>query len=371
MRNLFFCLDSYLRRNDENYDWYDDSPMAKKTRSKSTTTLDATMRVVILHGKESYLHQQYTKQIVAALENAHGEIEQFGYDGKSADATVVLDELRSYGLMQQHKLVIVDNADSFLSAGDGTTGGKLGARKLMEKYAASPVETATLLLRAETWRPGNLDKAVKKIGAVIKCESPSAADAAKWCTACTKKQYDAEIEREAIQLLIDRIGPELGRLDSELMKLATLVGAGGTIQGDHVREMVGMTREDVAWSIQNAICSGQPGVALEKLHELVHISRVDLVPITWSIVDLSKKVHAASAMRAERVSPGVISKQLRLWGPMQRVVLDLADRLSPKQAAQLLQHAIDCDRRNKSGFGEQRRNVEALAMLAADTIGTG
>ena len=42
------------------------------------------MRVVLLHGKEMYLRAEYTRLLMRALEETHGEIERFVYGTEDA-----------------------------------------------------------------------------------------------------------------------------------------------------------------------------------------------------------------------------------------------------------------------------------------------
>ena len=91
--------------------------------------------------------------------------------------------------MQTHKLVVLDNAADFMKGE--------GHRAAMERYAEAPMAETTLLLRSREWRPGNFDKAVKKIGSVIKCDVPSEEKAVGWCiahasTTCSNARTSSE-----------------------------------------------------------------------------------------------------------------------------------------------------------------------------------
>ena len=112
-----------------------------------------TMRIVALVGRDDFLVPYFTRPLLEVLAAAHGEIERFDFDGDRVAVADVLDELRTYGLLQPHKLVVVDNAEKFLAA-SGEGSGPSKARTLMEQYAAAPVEQSTLLLRAPTWNRG-------------------------------------------------------------------------------------------------------------------------------------------------------------------------------------------------------------------------
>ena len=76
------------------------------------------MRIVILRGPARYLMGSYTVELLTVLREAHGEIDEFRFDGAVTEPAVVLDELRSFGLLQSHKIVILDDADKFLASRD-------------------------------------------------------------------------------------------------------------------------------------------------------------------------------------------------------------------------------------------------------------
>lgn len=324
------------------------------------------MRIIVLHGKDPYMMMARTREIADMLRKAHGEIEQFEYDGETAELAAVLDELRSYGLIQQHKLVILNKADVFLAPKNKDDDSRY--RRAMEAYAQNPVDNATLLMRADTWRSGNLDKHIAKVGAVFKIEQPNEATALKWCVGRVQKRYDATLEPAAAQRLVEQTGPDLARLDVELAKLAAFVGGGQKITRDHVNELVGMSREEEVWSIQSAIASGSPSCALTKLREVLSVKDKEVVA-TWAICDLLRKLHAAAHLLREGVNPQAVSRQLKLWGDSASAIMSAARRCDPAHLADLLQAAIQTDQNSKSGTGEIVRSLEVLTVQVADGIG--
>jgi DNA polymerase III delta subunit len=243
--------------------------------------LDASMRIIVLHGREAFGLSEGARRLYGLLEAEHGgdAIQRFTFDGETAELADVLDELRTYGLFRDHKLVIVDKADWFLRGGakDDAEGRDAGGpkaegtlrRRALEAYAQNPCAGATLLLRAETWKPGKLDKLVVKVGAVIKCEPMKDHDAVSWAVDNCQHRHGLNIDRNAARLLVERLGPGLARLDTELAKLAAFVDPGRTIGRDDVVELVGRGRQEKAWELQTAIMSGRPGEACTKMRELV------------------------------------------------------------------------------------------------------
>jgi DNA polymerase III delta subunit len=326
----------------------------------SKPTVRADMPIVVLTGQDDYLVPHWTKRLEEALEAEHGEIERFDFDGDRTSPAVVLDELRSLGLLQPHKLVVVDRADAFLAASKGQ---KNAARALLERYAESPVAESTLLLRAGTWRKGKLDKAIEASGgAIIKVEPLAEADTLRWIQMRTEKEWDAAVAPDAAQRLLRRCGNVLAKLDAELSKLAAMVGPGGTISATLVDEQVPMSREEKAWVIQDAILSGGAPAAMSTLRGLLCVSRHSDVQVAWAVNDLVRRLHAASCLRARGEGPGAIRKTLKLWGASGDATLRLADRCSPAVLAGLLETCLESQARLRRGIGRADRALERLVL---------
>jgi DNA polymerase III delta subunit len=330
----------------------------------------ADHRIVVLHGKESFLRSEHTRRVLDALRERFGAVDEFSFDGTSCSLADVLDELRSYGLMSQHKVVIVDQAEQFMQGDD--------RRRAMERYAESPMQDATLILRSGGWRPGTFDKLVAAVGVILKCEAPGAAEAVRWAVARSQKRHGVELSAAGAQALVDRVGLDLGRLDSELGKLAVGALAMGGATGDAkvvitpelVKEFTGLSREEQAWEIQGALATGDPAQALAKVDELLRVSRAPEVMLAWSTIDVVRKVHDAAALAAQGQPDGAIAKSLKLWGDGAAVIVRLGRSVPLARAAALLQAAIAADRRMKSGLSpEPSRAIEALAVQIATGLG--
>ncbi len=350
------------------------------TKSPKQAGVSADHRIILLFGKEHFRVAQATRDIEDSLRDRFGQIDIFTFDGATIDLATVLDELRSYSLMQSHKLVILDNADKFLkSKGDddddddseGDSGGGGGGRNYrpaMERYAENPVDHATLILRAETWRPGRIDKIIQKVGAVTKFAEESEASAATFCIARAREEYAITLERAAAALLVERLGTSLTRLESELGKLASLIDSGGTITEDHIRQTVGKSREEQAWDVQEAILTGRPAAAITKVRELIDISQAPRELIMWSMVDLVRKLHTAACLLAQGASPFEAKKQAKMWGPASDAMLESARRQSPRTLAHLLRRALRLDERSKTGLASSDATLEGLAVTLADML---
>jgi DNA polymerase III delta subunit len=234
-------------------------------------------------------------------------------------------------------------------------------RQIMEAYAAAPSDQAVLLLRSGAWRPGNLDKAVARVGWVYKCDELAPGLAVEWAIGRCEKRHGSILGRESAVALVQTVGTDLARIDSELGKLS-VAAAGGEISVQHVRDLVGVSRDEQFWAIQPTLLSGDAQRALTHLHELIELSRVDLVPLTYTFIDLARKLHGVSRGLAQGASAGDLMRRFKLWGPAVDAVMSAARRVKPDDAAALLHAVVEADVRQKRSEGDPVRALEILTL---------
>jgi DNA polymerase III subunit delta len=338
--------------------------MARKAAPKKNVTLGADTRICVLFGPEQWLKSRYLQDLRKALDAGHGETETFRFDGKTACLADILDELRSYALMQHHKVVLVDHADEFLKNED--------YRRAMERYAKAPVDHATLVLRSDGWNRGKLDKLIAKVGAVIKCEPLKPVQAKGWLTKRCPAEHGRAIAPAAAALLVDRLGPDLMALDGELAKLALMVGPGEAIERGLVEQTVGKSSDEKAWEVQEAVLTGlssrSAGPVIAKVRELIDLAGQAEVLVMYFVADLVRKLNVAVLMKQAGVPDSEIARELKLWGPRQQLFMGVLRRLDPSLLAAAFDDVLEADRRSKSGLGNPVRNLECFCVRLADKV---
>jgi DNA polymerase-3 subunit delta len=291
------------------------------------------------------------------------------FDGQSAGLADVLDELRTYSLLQPYKLVLVDRAEEFVKR----------FREPMERYAAAPVDQATLVLRSEGWHAGKIDKLIAKVGAVVKCDSLRRGEAEAWVLRRCPAHHGRPITTPAAKLMVARLGCDLGLLDSELGKLAALAEPGHALDPALVEQLVGRSSDEKAWVIQEAVLQALDPTALatptqraqdmiRKVHDLVDLAGNDPTPVVWAVADLMRKLCYGVALKKQGESDFQIGKELRLWGAQQAVMLAVLRKLDGPKVQRWYDRVLDLDRRSKTGLGESTRNLECFCALLADEI---
>jgi DNA polymerase III subunit delta len=217
-------------------------------------------RLFVVHGDEDFLRRLVIQAIRHAVLGEGGGEDGLSFSvhsGETATFAAVMDELQTVPFFGERRLVVVDDADPFVTEHRGA----------LEKAIGRLPSSGVLVLSVKTWpSTTRLAKMVDAAG-TIACKAPHPNQLPAWCVKEAARQQK-QLTRPAADLLVDLVGPEMGLLDQELLKLAIYVGAKERIDVEDVDKLVGRSREEKTWIIFEAICAGDPAQALAILDQL-------------------------------------------------------------------------------------------------------
>jgi DNA polymerase-3 subunit delta len=213
----------------------------------------------VLHGDEAFLKRQALLALrTRALGPDADDSVVSAHPGDKAQFAAVWDELETAPLFAARRLVVVENADPFVTR----------FRALLEKKIGGLPATGVLVLDVKTW-PANtrLAKMVPNAATIV-CKAPSSYKMASWCADWSSSQYQKQLPVGAAQLLVELAGTDMGQLDQELQKLAIYVGDKPKIETADVDRLVGQSRAENTWKIFDALAEGRAAEALRMLDRL-------------------------------------------------------------------------------------------------------
>ncbi|HUS91107.1 MAG TPA: DNA polymerase III subunit delta [Phycisphaerae bacterium] len=211
--------------------------------------------VYVLHGDETFLVDASRKEITdLVVGDADRQLCISSFDD-SAELADVLDEVRTLPFLAPRRLVIVREADAFVSA----------HRAALEKFLQSPPASATLMLTVRSW-PSNtrLAKIVAKIGQAIDCSLPKHDSLRRWLADAAARR-GKRIAPDAAELMAQWVGRDLAALDAEMEKLSLYVGERTDVTVQDVSVLVTSSAGPAAFELTNAITDGNARAALEAL----------------------------------------------------------------------------------------------------------
>src|SRR4051794_39676691 len=101
--------------------------------------------IYAVHGEDLYLRRQSTNAIIrCVLGDQADELAVSRFEGKATSPADVFDELRMLPFFSKRRVVIVDEADAFVTR----------YRKELEAHVASPSGAGVLILMLKSW-PSN------------------------------------------------------------------------------------------------------------------------------------------------------------------------------------------------------------------------
>ena len=180
-------------------------------------------RVYLLCGEEDYLKDYYANALQKALIPTGDTINLNRYSGKEADTAVLISQSETLPFFSAHRLIMVRDRGMFRRGGDA----------LAEYCRNIPETTVFLFVESDIDKRSRLFKAVRTCGTVLELNHQKADALTGWIVRRLQRE-NKQIQRGAVQLLLERAGDDMYILSNELNKLIAFTG-----------EREGITREDV------------------------------------------------------------------------------------------------------------------------------
>lgn len=244
--------------------------------------------IVVLHGDDRFLRRHALTAVCARELEGDDDFSRVQFDG-NVELREVMDELATRALFGgSRRLVIIDDADSFVTK----------YRAELEKYLDKPKSSGVLVLAVSTW-PGNtrLAKAVAKKFLAVECKTPAMRSLPKWARDWARRAHRIKLSNTAAEMLVELVGAELGILDQELAKLATLAGEAKEISAELVEKVVGGWRAKTTWEMLDLAAAGDAAAALAQMEKLLLGGQTPVGLLAQMSFSLRRLAAAAALIR--------------------------------------------------------------------------
>jgi len=219
-------------------------------------------RLFVVQGDEDFLRRRVLQAIRQVVLGEGGGADGLSFSvhpGDTATFAAVMDELQMVPFFGERRLIVVDNADPFVTL----------HRAALEKAVANLPSSGVLVLDVKSWPSTTRLAKMLDATATIVCKAPAAYRLPQWCVKWAASQEQKQLPPAAAELLVELVGPEMGLLDQELLKLAIYVGDRKRIDVEDVDKLVGRGRSQDTWKIFDAIGAGEAKTALNILDRLL------------------------------------------------------------------------------------------------------
>lgn len=248
----------------------------------------------LFHGVEDF----FIDQLCNLLEEHVVPVSERGFNvhilyGKDIQLPGLLNLARSFPMMSDRQLVLVKEAQQIHGLNNKEH------QELLLAYLNNP-QTCTVLALAHKHK--NADsrqkwvKAFSTLGKVYKSNEVRDYQMPKVAEAMIKEK-GLHASPKAIQLLVDHVGADLGRLNNELEKVMMNLNGEKELKVDDIEKNIGISRSHNPYELQKALAAKDHHKAQQICHYFSQNSKTNPLPRTLVILtDFFKKtmlVHAA------------------------------------------------------------------------------
>jgi len=325
--------------------------------------VDMRKLIYVIAGKETSLVNAECEKL---LDSALGGLEPkqrvtalFTADTAGVSVSEVLDELRTAPFLTDKRVVLVKNADDFIS----------NNRSLLEKYFDNPCPTGILIVTVSSWpSQTKLAKKLSKVGKLISVAAPKPWQLPRRLIDYARDAHSKKLSEDTAALLVELVGDELTRLYGEIDKLAIFACEDKAITISHVESLIGHNRVFGAFAVIDAVIAGKTAQAIARLRNMFAEDKTAQFSIVGAFAFHFRRMFSAKAMLEKGAWTGDIVKKLRIWSNKDSFFAQLR-KMSLKQIGSILQQLADIDFKIKTGQTKANVAIEQLVLnLHTDAI---
>ena len=305
-----------------------------------------------LHGKERYLLDRAVDLLRARVLDARTR--DFNYElfyGKEAGASRIVQAARTLPMMAKRRLVLVRDADEMKA---DELAGLIG-------YISAPApESCVVFVGEKIDQRMKFFTAFKKHGVLVKLDPLYERQLPDFVRGEARAR-GVTLEADALQLVVDEIGAELGQLADAVERLAIFVGERKQVSAEDVEQVVATTRQRSVFELANAVGEGDRAHALTVLSSMLG-ARESGVRVVAMLARHVRQLWLAAELIAKGAGKMELASALGIPPFFVDGIMDQARRFSRAQLTGMHDALYRADKNLKSSRLEDARILEGLIL---------
>jgi DNA polymerase-3 subunit delta len=222
-------------------------------------------------------------------------------------------------------------------------------RAAVEKYIKKPSKKSLLLLDLKSLAATtNVYKLISANGLIIECTPLKGMALNRWMQDSLEKNYGKTISNDAIALMIQLAGTNIGHLEQELAKLAAYAGDKKTIDAVAVRKLVGDWKTETTWAMTDAVRDGRVADALAALDKLLVAGDTPL-KIHGGLAFVFRKLAVATELSRQGMALPQALTQAGAWGTEIQPLTRCLKQIGRPKAELIARKLLEADVNLKGG----------------------
>jgi DNA polymerase III subunit delta len=310
--------------------------------------------IYVVVGKDRFLVEtECAKLLDELIPQAEREMGLICPEAGRADVTELLDELRTPGFLAPHKVILLKDADNFISLN----------RDILERYFDSPSPSGTLILAVSSWlKTTILAKKLPAVGKLIATVEYKDWQLPDFAIRYASEKHGKAMSKATAQVLVELVGDEPGLLAGQVDKLAMFAEGRKGITAEDVTAIVGRNRFFDAFEVIGAMTAGDTGTAISRLRSMFKGDKDSEYTVVGAFAFHFRRMFTAKGMLAKGEKPDQMAPKLRLWGSNKDAFFNQVQRVSLTDIGSVLRRLAAIDHASKSGQGTASIAIEQLVV---------
>lgn len=317
--------------------------------------------VYLLTGVERHIFDSTIERLKKALPEID-EASIVRFDLEETPVEVVIEEADTLPFLQDHKLIIANNA-SFLTGQDKKKSHAEHNITVLEEWLDNPSPTATVVFIAPYEKLDGRKRITKKMresATVIEANRLEGNDLFVWI------QQEAgangvSISPRTAEALVNTVGDRLVGLSTEIEKMAIYLGGNEEITEELIEKIVPRTPEANVYRLTDAYLAGNIGKTISIYHDLLRNGEEPIMLTSLIASQIRLMVHVGS-LREKGYQQNQIAKTLSVHWYRVKLIMDNRQIPPANRLLQILKQLADIDYKLKTTSGKRERLLELFFM---------
>lgn len=315
-------------------------------------------KVYLFYGEERYLVLRYKDRLMKATVAPDDSMNLNIHKEASPDVSKVTDECLSMPFFADRRMVVVQDSGYF-SSGKGSD--EKEKDRLISLIGQLPDTTVLLFVETNVDKRSRVYKAVGKAGMTVSFEHPDGHQLSVWVKS-KLRDHSIKITDQASDILFDRTGTDMSMISSQLDKLISCVGEGGTVTPEVVKGLVSERLEASIFNLVDAVGRRKRKEAVVKYDELVRMKE-EKGRILYFIARQFNQLYQTKVLLERGAGRPEMMKAVDLKFDFQlRKLIDQSGYFTKDQLRMAVQDCVEMETRYKSGRIDVSMAIEMLLV---------
>lgn len=313
----------------------------------------------LLYGEEEYLKKKILEELKATL--LEEEMASFNFDvynGKKSSLAEIISRAESPAVLSHNRLVVVTDCSYFSEPLKD-----IETEKLVNYLEKPTAETCLVFMPSNIDKRKKITKLMLKKDWAVPCEPVKGSSLSMWIRKKLQQQNKV-MDSEAQQLLTQRTGNNLHRLENELHKIFCYIGEEKVITREAVDLLVTGSVEVSIFELVDSLGKRDKKQAFILLQGILRMNEHPLKILTMIARQFRLLIQAKSCLK-EGIPRREIASLLRVPPFVVNKLLAQAENFTPSELAKALILSHETDVKIKTGRLDP---YEAMDLLLAGII---